>query len=42
MFSSYEIKERAPFLGERRLIIGEASWKTLDRKAVEALVGQEA
>jgi hypothetical protein len=39
-FSSYEVKERAPYLGETRLTIGEPTWKTLDRESVEALVGQ--
>ena len=42
VFSSYEVKERAPYLGETGLtIIGEPTWKTLDRQSVEALVGQE-
>jgi hypothetical protein len=41
VFSSYEVKERAPYLGERRLTIGEPVWKTLDRESVEALVGHE-
>ncbi len=41
VFSSYEVKESAPYMGETRLIVGEPTWKTLDRKAVEALVGQE-
>ncbi len=41
VFSSYEVKERALYLGERRLTIGEPTWKTLDRESVEALVGQE-
>jgi hypothetical protein len=40
VFSSYEVKERAPYLGETRLTIGEPTWKTLDRESVEALVGQ--
>ncbi len=40
VFSSYEVKEWAPYLGERRLTIGEPTWKTLDRESVEALVGQ--
>ncbi len=40
VFSSYEVKERAPYLGERRLTIGEPTWKTFDRETVEALVGQ--
>jgi len=41
VFSSYEVKERAPYLGETRLTIGEPTWKALDRDSVEALVGQE-
>ncbi len=40
MFSSYEVKERAPYLGETILTIGEPTWKSLDREAVEALVRQ--
>jgi hypothetical protein len=40
VFSSYEVKERAPYLGETRLTLGGPIWKTLDREAVEALVGQ--
>jgi hypothetical protein len=40
VFSSYEVRERAPYLGETRLTIGEPTWKTLDRESVEALVGQ--
>jgi hypothetical protein len=40
VFSSYEVKERAPCLGETRLTLGEPTWKTLDRESVEALVGQ--
>ncbi len=39
VFSSYEVKERAPYLGETRLTIGEPTWKALDRESVEALVG---
>ena len=41
VFSSYEVKERAPYLGETRLTIGEPVWKTLNRESVEALVGRE-
>jgi hypothetical protein len=41
VFSSYEVKERAPYLGETRLTIGEPVWKTLDRESVEALVGEK-
>ena len=40
VFSSYEVKERAPYLGETGLTIGGPTWKTLDRESVEALVGQ--
>jgi hypothetical protein len=38
VFSSYKVEERAPYLGETRAWIGDATWKTLDRAAVEALV----
>jgi hypothetical protein len=41
VFSNYEIRERAPYLGETRLTIGEPTWKTLDRETVEALVGEK-
>ena len=41
VFSSYAVRERAPYLGETRLTIGEPTWKTLDREIVETLVGQE-
>jgi hypothetical protein len=41
VFSSYELKERAPYLGETRLTIGEPVWQSLDRETIEALVGQE-
>jgi hypothetical protein len=41
VFSSYEVKERAPYLGETRLTLGEPVWKRLDRESVEALVGDE-
>jgi hypothetical protein len=40
VFSSYAVKERAPYLGETRLPIGEPTWKTLDALALEGLVGQ--
>ena len=39
VFSNHEVIERAPYLGERRAWIGEATWKALDRATVEALVG---
>jgi hypothetical protein len=41
VFSSYEVTERAPYLGEMRAWIGEATWKSLDRTTVEALVGEK-
>ena len=40
-FSSYEVKERTPYLGKTRLSIGEPTWKMLDRRSVEMLIGQE-
>jgi hypothetical protein len=39
VFSSYEVVERAPYLGETRAWIADATWKRLDRPTVEALVG---
>ena len=39
VFSSYEVAERAPYLGETRAWIGDATWKPLDRASVEVLVG---
>ena len=41
IFSSYEVEERAPYLGKTRLSIGEPSWKMLDRRSVEKLIGQD-
>jgi hypothetical protein len=41
VFSSYEVVERAPYLGETRARIGAATWKTLDRATVEALIRQK-
>ena len=38
VFSSYEVVERAPYLGETRAWIGDATWKRLDRPTMEALV----
>ncbi len=35
VFSSYEVEERAPYLGETRARIGDATWKRLDRATVE-------
>jgi hypothetical protein len=39
VFSSYEVTQRAPYLGETRAWIGEPTWKSLDRATVEVLVG---
>jgi len=36
--SSYEVIERAPYLGEMRAWTGDATWKRLDRATVEVLV----
>jgi hypothetical protein len=40
VFSSYEVVERASYLGETRAWIGNATWKRLDRATVEVLVGE--
>jgi hypothetical protein len=40
-FSSYEVKERAPYIGETRLSLGQATWKRITRSMVEVLVGGE-
>ena len=39
VFSSYEVVERAPYLGETRAWIKDATWKRLDCTTVEVLVG---
>jgi hypothetical protein len=41
VFSSYKVEEWAPYLGETKAFIGEASWKRLDRATVEVLVGRK-
>jgi hypothetical protein len=41
VFSSYEVVERAPYPGETRAWIGDATWKGLDRATLEALVGRK-
>ena len=41
VFSSYEVTERAPYLGERRARIGGVNWKHLDHGTVEVLVGEK-
>jgi hypothetical protein len=38
-FSSYKVEERAPYLGEARAWVGDATWKRLDRATEEVLVG---
>jgi hypothetical protein len=39
VFPSYKVEERAPYLGEARAWIGDATRKGLDRATVEVLVG---
>ena len=39
IFSDYEVRELAPYLGVW-LTIGKPTWKRLDRASVEVLVGQ--
>ena len=41
VFSSYEVTERAPYLGQTRAWVGEATGKALDRASVEVLVGSK-
>ena len=38
VFSSYEVIDRAPYLGETTAWIGDATWRPLDRATVEVLV----
>ena len=38
VFSSYEVEERAPYLGETGARFGAATWKRLDRATVDVLV----
>ena len=38
LFSSYDFVEKAPYLGETRAWIGDATWKTLDSVTMEVLV----
>jgi hypothetical protein len=40
-FSSYEVRERGPYLGETRLTLGEATCKRITRGMIEVLVGGE-
>ena len=39
-FDSYEVEERAPYLGKRGALLGTPRWKALERWMVELLVGQ--
>ena len=41
VFSSYEVRDRGPYLGETRLPVGEATWKRITKGMVEVLVGRE-
>ena len=41
VFSSFEVVERVPYLGETQACIGEPTWKPLDRATVEGLVGEK-
>jgi hypothetical protein len=41
VFSSYEVTERAPYLGETRARVGAATWKRLDRTTVQVLVARK-
>ena len=38
VFFSYEVTERAPYLGETRAWLGYATWKPLDQASVGVLV----
>ena len=40
VFSSYDFVEKAPYLGETRAWLGDATCKPLDRASVEVLVGR--
>ncbi len=39
LFSSYEVEDLGAYAGEERKRIGEPSWKPLDRRSVETLIG---
>src|SRR3712207_7438987 len=41
VFSSYEVKERAPNLGETRLTIGEPEWKTRSEEHTSELQSRQ-
>ena len=38
VFPSYKVEERAPYLGETKAWIEDATWKPLDRASVESLI----
>jgi hypothetical protein len=42
VFSSYEVVERTPYLGETWAWSGGATWRQWDRASVEVLVGEKA
>jgi hypothetical protein len=42
VFTSYEVTERAPYLGQTKAWLEEPTWKPLDRASVEVLVGGKA
>jgi hypothetical protein len=41
VFSSYEVEQRAPYLGETWVWSGGATWRQLDSASVEVLVGEK-
>ncbi len=42
IFSDYEVREaRSPYMGKRAIRIGDPTWKPLDRRTVQMLVGEE-
>jgi hypothetical protein len=40
IFSSYEVAEGSPYLGESRWSVGQLSWKRISRNMVEVSVGE--
>lgn len=42
LFDSYEVRERrTPYLGDRAVEIGSATWKPLERTTVEMMVEEK-
>jgi hypothetical protein len=37
VFSSYEVMEKAPYMGEVRLTLGQATWKSITKDMVDTL-----